>query len=65
MRLVLTVFMLFACHVWCLYGADWAGDWVTDLGEMVLEQTGREVKGRFGARGTLEGEMEGDKLTLS
>jgi poly(3-hydroxybutyrate) depolymerase len=46
--------------------ADFSGEWDTDLGRMVLEQTGRDVEGTYGEKGgtTLTGRVDGRRLTF-
>jgi len=43
----------------------WDGEWVTDLGKMVLTQQGGKVRGEYGQGGTLEGKVKGRKLAVS
>jgi predicted esterase len=43
----------------------WNGEWVTDLGKMVLTQNGNQVEGTYGEGGRIEGKASGGKLTLS
>lgn len=47
--------------------ADYSGVWLTSWGTMQLKQTGKKIKGKYGAQGwkTLEGEVVGGKMKFS
>jgi len=46
-------------------GAEWAGEWLTDFGVLVLRQDGAAVRGDYGPQQAVEGKALGKTLKLS
>ena len=63
MRTILCALLLAGVSV--AQNADFSGTWITDLGEMKIQQSGANVTASYGAQSSIEGKVSGKTCTFS